>query len=64
MKNSVQEATSAAARLSDSLKEAAGAVDAELERVLPIPREFSESSAKFPAIVSSRRTECIGIRGV
>ena len=41
MKNSVREATSEAARLfarlSDSLNEAAGAVDAELERILPAP---------------------------
>ncbi len=41
MKNSVQEATREAARLfsrlSDSLNEAAGAVDAQLEQVLPAP---------------------------
>lgn len=41
MKNSVQEATGGAARLfarlSDSLSEAAGAVDHELERILPSP---------------------------
>jgi farnesyl diphosphate synthase len=41
MKNSVQEATSEATRLgthlSESLREAASAVDAELERILPMP---------------------------